>query len=521
MGFLNFKNTQRHRHLVAAPLVLLAALLTLGVADSSLWKASAVPVTTITIPSGTEVRLGGGLRALGGEEGATMEGGVKEYTLLRGSMLLKSEGVARVQMDRWAITLLDGTVFVERTSSQKLSIAAITAHALVQDGEGRGLVVPVTRQWKSTDPLEAASLQDVPASFLQEQRTRAQGMKEEALPNIVKEPPALMGGPWVFPSAVERAQGRNEDAVFGYIRHLLATRQWSVLQGYLALPEVTAFLGESPLTQSLLPALILQSEDTQRASLLLLPFVAADPDAFVLLSVHPVFRDAAWLLPAPPPEGERMLTLLRSVPAADTLAEAFSEGIHLRWQEAVRHALTRAETPATLAQSFLEDGIATLESLLERGYVHRLVRYAEEYRELAEPYADSAEEVQAALRRIRALEAGAEAAGGSAGAEEERVADVPAPVSPNSPSEDPLYTEEEIRSLTYTALRDAGALFMVTTEIRPLTTGKAAVEGILFGNGSFSFEFDPLTRTVNRITKGETVLPFSLSFEKFVAWARE
>ncbi len=521
-----------HRHFVAAPLVLLVAILTLGTQDSPLWQASALEVPQpITVEAGAEEAIGGGVSVAGGEEGASLETSGEEAKLLRGSILLKAEGFARLTVDPWTLTVLDGAAFVERAPSGALSVAAITSNVLVEDGNGRGVVIPVSKQWKGTDgklpsldgdPLtwgEAAALRDIPQTFFREQRRAAQGMTSTALPAAVSVIPDLSGSPWMLPSAQSRSLERNGESVFGYIRSLLGEGEWPTLQAYLSRHDVRAFLQASPLTRQIFPPLALQSPDAQRASLLLLPFLAEDPDAFLLLSLHPVFHVTAWILPRPVLDGEKQALLLLSTPRADTLAEAFSEGIHARWLQAARDAVASAPLPHVLVQLFMEDGANVLQGLQERGYLHRLVRYAEELGDLAELYAEGSPETGTALGRIRALQAQAASAvtatragGGESGQPEQ-----PAPPPPAAASLAP----EEIRSLTYAALRDAGALFTVRTEIRPLTTGKAAVEGIIFGGTAYSFEFDPVRRTVGRIVQGTSALPFSLPFGKFVEWARE
>ena len=107
-----------HRHFVAAPLVLLVAILTLGTQDSPLWQASALEVPQpITVEAGAEEAIGGGVSVAGGEEGASLETSGEEAKLLRGSILLKAEGFARLTVDPWTLTVLDGAAFVERAPS--------------------------------------------------------------------------------------------------------------------------------------------------------------------------------------------------------------------------------------------------------------------------------------------------------------------------------------------------------------------------------------------------------------------
>ena len=76
-----------------------------------------------------------------------------------------------------------------------------------------------------------------------------------------------------------------------------------------------------------------------------------------------------------------------------------------------------------------------------------------------------------------------------------------------------------VEAQVYEALRNAGALFTVETQITPVSAQSAKIEGVVFGDSIFSFVYDLTTGEVHQIVQDGESLPYAISLVDFVEWA--
>lgn len=511
--------TKLHRHFVAAPIVVaffvLSAVL-LG-RTTMLGRVTTPTPARISHAVGTSFLLPGGVAALvRGQADAVIDAVSGTPSLASGDLLLSANGLLRLTAGQWTVRGLPGTFFVSFAPTG-LTVAALSAPLLLTDAAGERVLVPAGYQWKQgetslpapADPaawIGSRAVHALPSSFLANERRLASGLTVPSVgPGPYADTPSYLIRPFGGPATAD-----DRTQLLGHVRFLTETGDLLALHGFLSDPAVSSVLRDGDDRDALYVSLMAGAGDRRGAVLELLPpLVRKNTDLWLLASVHPLFQPEAWIVPPPRAQRDTLLLRLMLFPLADNGEKAFPAASVERWQAAVAALLADDGQAAAWTDALLAETKPLFAYFRDNGYVERTQRWTESVRAVAAPVKDLLSEGGKAF--LGALEHPQISAAASSGVA-------------SSVSSLPPLPPDEIRVRTTEDLKGVGALLTIQTAIEPREDGKATVRDVIFPGSNenilFGFTYDPVSKQVSDIDKGGLTFPYSLTIDRFAAWAR-
>ncbi|MDO8648240.1 MAG: hypothetical protein Q7R81_00480 [Candidatus Peregrinibacteria bacterium] len=519
-----------HRHWVVAPVLVVALLSTsLGVHAQNI-RASIVGDTVVeddmeivASPDGTRALPDSGAQL-------TSEGG--QLRLEEGGAIIAGPGSVRISFGDIVASAFAGAFYAVK-HGEIVTVVALDVPVILETN-GRFFLIPVSMQWRGASSVPVAPTEEllqlpqrVPRDFLEEKLTAipdALRSVEGILPSARSAPPSSIdiASSFRLPLAEKRMQEERTGALFGYLRWLVEEADVEGVSALFADPQYSESIAQSALRWRILPPLAADAADSAPIMTHLLPILLEDSTFLIVASLHPTLRSHTWtqISPSETPDAASQFRIL-AFPAADTLPEATPAFVVERWAEEVKGFLAATTDRPAFLTSLIRITAFALRTFDDQGYPERAQRYVQTLLSLTEPYADSLSsddrETLDALRardqvsidRVSPPPPAAVEIVPSAEVSEEQI-----PQSHLSP--------EAVESETYSAMRDAGALFTVQTTIAAGAPGTATVKGILFatadGERSFDFLYNAETGDILELTMEGKTFPFDLTIGKFREW---
>lgn len=555
-----------HRHFVAAPLFAFVVALSLlqGVLPGNM-QEPALEASVMRLSDGEVVRLSSGMQAIVySGEGFDLSGDTPVLT--EGSALVSGPGLLALHAADFALSGLAGAFHVSY-HGDAVTVAAITTPVLVRQGTRIGLV-PAGTQWRSPESgilpllqagyplwLGAREVQPLPDRFVQRQiadlaflpATDAiallpESRESEPLPLWTKAPALRIG------ESRTEAEESWRDEVVGAYRFLVEQGDANAADVFLH-DERYAPVLSSPEVRKALISLLMGLPEGATTRLPLLSFLAEDEDVWLLLSLHPTWREETWSVFGDHKNAEALSLRAFFLPESLRSPEPVSAFVIQRWAYEVR-SLATPERATPLMSAVAGQVLPLISMFEEQGYPERSRRLARGLLEAAESVEQSlSPDLLASLTPLESLgrvnidtpppppyvepvpvgESPAEAVAAPAEEPAEQPAEpepVPLPEPPVDivPVEPPAYAPDVVERRTYTVLRDMGALFTVETTIEAVAPNTAQVRNILFstntGEQKFHFHFDVAKGEIDHVIIGSKEYPYSLTVEAFRDWLR-
>lgn len=312
--------------------------------------------------------------------------------------------------------------------------------------------------------------------------------------------------------------------------HMLipAETQWRT-EGSLEFKEWESWLGEREV--QLLPSEFLQeyagrvhslkerfsnseeSADGEGANILeLIRDVVTDRAGWLMASIHPHLRDRAWVVGTPEDAGRYDVPLrLLMFPSSDVLSRKIDTFTVERWMRELRQFLDTERDPGP----FFNTLISHIAGLVDFADSHRYPERSKQYREVLRSLTESHGYLLTRSMRVNLEELQNREVFSIAVSPEEEPAESPPEEAKESSQP---FDAAAVEALVYEAMRDAGVLFTVQTQITPLSAQRAKVDGVVFGESIFSFAFDLATGEVNQIVRDDESLPYAVPLRELAEW---
>ncbi|MBI3619493.1 hypothetical protein HY213_05680 [Candidatus Peregrinibacteria bacterium] len=526
----------RHRHFVAAPLVL--ATISLAML-SSLYRSSLVHgiqasmIGPIGAATGDVTLTPGGEVSLLLSRGGSLEFSGEHPVLKEGTLLIQGRGRLALEAGSAMISGFAGAIHVTM-HERSLTVASLTSPALVQMGPER-VLVPVHTQWRTDNVAFLASMNDgwsawararelfpLPDDFVADQ-TRA----IVALPVPRDELPPVdptTSFPDVsllrLPSAQDRYREDQAMEFFSMIRFRIDANDLAGLHELLTDPTRSAILLHSSHSAWALEILLSRTQGHPPLAQELLPATLKTSDAVLplLLSIHPDFSASAWpFLSAHEANGDTALRLF-SFPSSDDLASTLPAILERQWEDETRAFAAAQKEPSSFLTSFASMLLHLIDRFERLGYPERAQRYGTFLRSLTESVLSSLPpDLQARLQQL-----------GQSDFSSTLLSISTAPPSATSLSAastaasvpNAAQLERDVHEL----LQGAEAEFTVKTQIQATGSDEVQVRSIVFSDAHVDHLVDltlhPSSRTVDGIIVDGQAKLFPMSFEKFVEWVK-
>ncbi|MDP7477520.1 MAG: hypothetical protein QF442_03670 [Candidatus Peribacteraceae bacterium] len=531
------KNTHRHRHFVALPMAL--ALVILSSADMYAETSDVLSSVTSMFGGETDQRYS----SESGVYGVVYSGGeiVEEdtsVTLTKGSALLASKGGLTIDIGDARVFTFDGAVHITQGQSS-FTVAAITAPALVSTGQQR-MIIPIGMQWSfSSEGIATIAdgfdlwMQDrmpksLPLHFLERVLIELSGVR---IPDALLPPeehPLIIDTVSLSDLLLPVSRLNEEEDRSAY---LIGVFRAAVEQGgidriteLLEHEEVSAALKSPEGRRALL--FLLSGVDTQNTALLMVLLRESIDDSSVWLvsSLHPAYRDIAWVLDEPSISVEAELTRAFLLPISALSPQPFSDLILERFKTTLLTMLDRVGDPESLVEYLLMVDMPLIDRLEERGYPRRAMYLADTLIDLIDAISKKTVKMEDAYAKLLARDQ-LDISPLPPKREFEEVSPLPKKKEPE-PEPEVTLTPEQVEGAAYRMLEDAEALFTVNTGIAAVSGNSARVTDILFSaateDRSVTFTLNVVTRKVSDIViNGQSDFPYEPSFAAFVTWVRK
>ncbi len=188
------RTTPRHRHLVAAPLMVLA-LFAVSFFDAHI-PAGAVSASTVAdgvVTTGKDSKqfsTSEGITAIAQPYSSVSIGGGRQLTLLRGSVLARTTGIVEIDLGFGVKAHAIDGAFIALRDDASVSVVALTSAVLVSR-ENRLLIVPVGKQLRM-DPSGTFDRVTVPSMWFSDQVSAVAVLPETQLPSLTEAQHRLM-----------------------------------------------------------------------------------------------------------------------------------------------------------------------------------------------------------------------------------------------------------------------------------------------------------------------------------------
>jgi hypothetical protein len=442
--------------------------------------------------------------------------------LLRGSATVVTRGLQQMHVGANTIEGWNGAfrIIVQGTD---ITIAALTTPVLVKTDGGK-MLVPAAMQWKMKGTLSSPgdavgswiathTPQALPAIYMQQELSLLTNLSAAVHSDIpsVDASTNVIGHFLQLPAARERTVAAERMSRLAALLSDLQKGSDASLQFAVASSDAAALFG-SPEAKDIIP-LLLTAADAIGKQDLLLPYFLSDDDRLLLAEFHPAIRDHAWVTQsAVTPTSDDLLLGMELLPLSDATPDALSKIAAERWQAVSAAFLaTRSDAPDILTAiiPLIADQVKRDTTV---GYPERADRYASAITDLAKPFlASLSNDTRSLLATFKdAAQANVVASEGAA--------------SSSSASSRVSLAIPDLESRTLETLTQAGFMFTSHTGMHGHADGTVDVASVVLGtaNGdqAFDFTYDPVVDEVSHIEQGGVVLPYALTLEQYVAWAK-
>lgn len=526
----------RHRHMVVLPVFI--ALLTAGFAGQALHLSSNVSLTGTQISTESLKRFS----LLSGVYGVLYSGGSftesqGAISLEEGSVLLASDGIIRLRAGETAFTAFDGAFHVTRASGDT-TVAAITTPVAVTIGEQR-MVVPAGMQWTLTGDLllpfrsgfdnwmTSRTPTQLPAPFI---LRKLEDLSLVSIPNPPLPSPRFslprertITGNFLLPSSEERMRSKRHEKALGALRFLVERGDADSLPTLLEQPLLSEAL-RTPRGRTVLAFLLSSVPATETGvRMALLSHLAEDDALWLVVSLHPIYRDIAWALDDPEFSVEALITRVLIFPFAAFTKDPLADFVFQRHRIALSLLREKVGDRVSFTEHAVAAHVPLVSSLRDLGYPMRAKNLRATLQNAIESLDVPGVVLSDALRTLQ----------------ESDTADL-SPLPPRVPSEENtvvvlpqdlpmpavVLSPSEVEQRAYVSLSAAGALFQVHTIVEATGQNTARVEDILFSGPKAdrlaSFTLDVVTGTVsNIVVDGKSDFPYTPSFAGFTEWLRK
>lgn len=523
-------NTQtspaRHRHVVVAPLFMLALLLTTQGENISKHISA-----SLTESQTGHVVLNGGVADASAPNVLRQEG--DRVTIHDGTALVLAEGPVGILWNGAKVTGWAGAFHL--VAGQVLTVSAITTPVLIEQGKAK-TIVPIGMQYRFNGTLPdvfsadratwfaARKLLPLPADFLTEQIMKSQSLDVGDRASVEPSPFAIIDAYLQLPAAQERAEAirLNEalDPLEAAIRAGDAVRTQELLAAAHITPESTdpAVIARAPL---LLGLAALHDVPVQTT---LVPLIVQRDDLWLLSAVHPKLEGAHWLLDDGADRGpESMFLRVWILPIVDNRAMAFASTTPVAWGKMLSEFLYAQEDPSADTALFLRIMNAIVATHRAGDRPERAVHYAQAAYEALLPFetllTDEEKSVLASLEQSDAylLDANVMVSSVSSAAASS------VSVKSESSSSAPTMHPDEAVSRAKADLSAVGMMFTKDSMFKPKGTAVAISNVVLAtpkGDQYFNFTYDVEAREVDAIADDGKAYPYALPLQKFVEWVK-
>lgn len=537
----------KHKHFIGIPVFLFLIWTTLWSAGSALRSdvSSIAPAAGEIVARGAnkEFFLPRGVYGLLQEDGMLHDDGV-ELSLRDGTVLVASEGMARVRIGNISVSGFHGGFLASRTAGSQLNIFALTTPVLLQRDEF-SLVVPVGMRGEWTaDALPTmfdlqaaadarASLDVLDSEVAREERRALSQIRPISLPSF--NDGAGFRTPWasfIIPAADDLVRKQNDRARLMRLRDTLQSGDLAQSRAQLEDDDVRQLLRSDDLSPAVFQTLLANSVGLPSVAKDLLT-ETRDRDLWLLASFHPDFVSAAWETPGPVMMS-RQSRLLRwmQLPSSD-VGVAVPERVVNRWTAQLSRHLGAAE-PSERSE-FIHALLSTMRdyrTFVGSGeFPERLQRHADALRLIVEPFATelTAEDIAlyAPWRTVNAVSSYIEPPSAAAITPnpepdmdiERSQAESGTDASGKSAA---TFDAAKIEARTRQMLIAIGALFTVQTAVHAENASRVTVQNLLFfssnGEHAYDFTFDTGNSAVRDIHRDGEPLPYALTLEAFEKW---
>jgi hypothetical protein len=442
--------------------------------------------------------------------------------------LVAGIGIARAEAGEYHLVTWHGA-FDGSYQGDQLSVAALTAPVVITKGTYAWLV-PAGMQLSLQG--EGVSISDdlsgwmarrmplpLPDHYLEERLPDAlHALDEQPVHKNMLDSASLLFGAQILqlPQARERAQKQQDAQLMDELKTALKDGENALAQGLLQDPQVQERIIANSANNPLLLAYAIGTGSESA----FLPSFMKQSDQRLLALYHPAIRNNAWLLAseAEPSMDIRLIQTLLT-PIADHQDEALLALSVERWADAWGTMLKKSKDPTALLSAAMPHVLLSIEALQQNGYPERAQRYAKALDQTANSYGDVVpEEVTALFARITDIAAGAVQMPSTPVIEQ-----ASAEIIVQEPAK--ILSEDQLIAEATSILTAKNCMFTAQTKITAIGDNRVRIEGIAIGspNGDklASFTYDPVEDIVDEIQKEGSVLPYSVTLEKYLAWERQ
>lgn len=528
----------RHRHFLAFPLFLL--MLGTGVlgGGSTRLQAEILPAVTIsaisarrqdrffTLPRG----IGGLLR----EDGILSDDG-ELLSLEEGTVILASDGLVRLRIGDVIFSAFHGGLLATR-SGDKFSIHALSSPVLLARDSFR-ILIPAGMQgswtsedsvpWEASLPAVVSQLQGFSIIMPDLLHDELETLSSVALPPIPEFPIASAISPvltqFALPAAQNRMAEQSARSQLREVRSAVESGDAESVHALLRESATVALLSSPDLPDDVLPALLAHASLQPSVSQELIGYVS-DADVWLLLSLHPEYRSAAWETPGPlsVPLSVRVLRWFQ-LPSSD-IGEAVPARAVAQWREQLEKYLQTTEHPDEFLEPLLQSMKDYRSFAEQNGYPERLRRYAHVLRQTVEPFAGTlsvdAQALYADWKKIDDIAPYTEPPSLPAPAEPVTAQETSseAPEAQQEPF-DPSATEAAVKKM----LLVSGALFTTQTVLHAGSESSVTVQGVVFASAQaehrYDFTMELPAKRLSHIRQDGREFPYGIGLEAFAKWA--
>lgn len=516
------KAYSRHRLYVVLPVFFAFAV---GIGGHN--RATLLPVDVLT-ESGSLTMVDGDRMMFDGGS-ITMSG---ETVQAEGVSLVASKGHIFLDAGAFQLEGWNGAFEISAFPS-KLTVAALTTPVLISEHHASWLVpigMQITIQQRThTSPVEFVDwLKEripivLPAHYLREQLPKAEYLYSLTAIHVPIATrsfiPPLAGSALMLEQSREKAEKQDRAQRFEELWSILLRHDLTAFDEKMNAPDLRSILDTA--NQSSLFSLLSLALDAKRDAQIL-PSLLQDSHSAGLLRLHPFTRDRVWQPSNASYEDDILLLTQILQPLSDRRAEPSTAMSIQAWHDswhvlADHHALTPDILHALLP--LLIKDIAALDT---EGYPARARGYAVALVTRIQPFADSSETIRRSIEELRSLydipliviEEPEDVVVMQPAVE--TIQPLATPITPATS----LFPESTVRAM----LSDAG--FMITSQsaFHRRDDGIYEISQVVLGTPSgdriIDFTLNPVARVVMDIEKNGQVLPYTLSFEKYVEWVR-
>lgn len=528
------KNTQRHRHFLAVPaLVLTIALTSIHIEGNAPHSAS---VTSVRSQGSSEH-----FTFSSGVYGVVTSGVVHDYghalTMEKGAAIIATTGVSELHVGTRMLVSVDGAYHITVTGDD-VTVSALTAPVVIVQGHER-MIVPVGTQWNLRTDERLHSLktgfaewhsgrrvQPIPKHFAlrQHQSLRTLSPVVVSLPRSALLPSTVSTFDSVLlPVAKRNATRSNSEDILGVIRSVIESDDVGGLSAMLAQESVRSAVSSMRGRQVLVA--LLRKDFSAAMKMRIVEQLSSNDHMWLSLSFHPQYRSLVFASEQPKSSVESTLVRAFTLPFGDLATEGMSDFVMERYAAVVQSIIEDADDSTDIVESLSTTLYPLVEQLENAGYPHRSRRLAV----LLQVILSELEELPASLSSLRlAIHQLYRQEIGELPPIVERTPEPepePEPEPDPTPEPDPILSALEVKQRAESMLRSADALTTIETHIDLVADNTVRIRNVVFptarGQRLVHFSLNAFTHTVSLIEiEGISHPPLELPYHAFAAWLK-